>query len=352
VNFGYPISEIERIGFGFGLSNISIETGSQAVQEIISSPVPIDNVDFVLDESAVEGCTDTTTADDVDPTDCLASNNDFSDYDPAADYNTFNPAGWINENGDDFNIATLNFNWRQSTLNRGRLATRGASQSFAAELSLPGGDLEYFKLTYNAQYFRPLTESLTLRLRTKLGYANSFGDTTELPFFENFYSGGFGSVRGFKRNTLGPRATPAEQYSRTFFDSNNDGAIDGDDELAYINDADGLRTERASSDDDPFGGNILVEGSAEILFPLPFIKDQRSMQSALFLDMGNVFDDSCGESQLNCQGASLGELSSAVGVGLTWITGFGPLTFSIAKPINQNEYDKTEFFQFSLGSSF
>jgi len=342
VNFGYPISEIERIGFGFGLSNISIETGTQAVQEIISSPVPISNVDNVIDESLLSDCTDADAA-----TACSSSA-----YDDTASYNTVNPDGWINENGDDFNIGTVNFNWRQSTLNRGRLATRGASQSFSAELSLPGGDLEYFKLTYNAQYFRPLTESLTLRLRTKLGYANSYGDTTELPFFENFYSGGFGSVRGFKRNTLGPRATPAEQYSVVRSDTNNDGVFDGDDELTYINDADGLRTAKASSDDDPFGGNILVEGSAEILFPLPFIKDQRSMQSALFLDMGNVFDDSCGESQLNCQNADVGELSSAVGIGLTWITGFGPLTFSIAKPINQNEHDKTEFFQFSLGSSF
>lgn len=343
VNFGYPISEIERIGFGFGLSNISIQTGSQAAQEISSSPKPIDDVDYVLDLGNTNSgdCTDNVAGG------CEASY--YSSYDSSADYNVEGPDGWIEANGNDFNIATVNLNWRQSTLNRGRLATRGASQSFSAELSLPGGDLEYFKLNYNAQYFRPLTDSLTLRLRTKLGYADAYGDTTELPFFENFYAGGFGSVRGFKRNTLGPRATPAVGYSVVGIDTDNDGVTD---QFAYQLDSGQLQSSVLNGDDDPFGGNILIEASVEILFPLPFVKDQRSMQTALFFDAGNVFDDSCGAQQQNCQNVDIGELSSAVGVGLTWITGFGPLTFSIAKPINKNEFDKTEFFQFSLGSSF
>jgi outer membrane protein insertion porin family len=41
-----------------------------------------------------------------------------------------------------------------------------------------------------------------------------------------------------------------------------------------------------------------------------------------------------------------------VGVGLTWITGFGPLSFSLAKPLNSDEYDQEEVFQFTLGRGF
>lgn len=344
MNFGYPISETERLNFGVGFTNISIETGDFAAKEIIASPRLFED-DFYtqsyIDESVYLGLSDGL----VDDPNLLS---------PITQAELLeSPDGWIDENGDDFNIFNVNASWRQSTLNRGRLATRGSSQSLSLEMSLPGGDLEYYKLTYTGQYFQPLTKSLTLRLRTKLGYADSYGDTTELPFFENFYAGGFGSVRGFKRNTLGPRATPAEIYRTARFDKNGDGSFGSGDAFVYRKGADGkLLTQTLDDDDDPFGGNILIEGSAEILFPLPFIKDQRSLQSAFFIDAGNVFDTSCGEGQLNCYKPDLSHLSVSAGLGVTWITGFGPLTFSVAKALKENEYDDTEFFQFSLGTAF
>ena len=348
VNFGYPISEISRINLGFGYSNIAVETGSYAVQEIIASPRPFDDVNYVVTAADYENnCFDLNGA---------LQNCDLSGsrtaYDPAASYNVFSPEGWIDIHGKDFNVFTLSAGWRQSTLNRGRLATRGASQSLSMELSLPGGDLEYYKLTYSGQYFRPLTKSLTLRLRTELGYADSYGSTKEIPFFEHFYSGGFGSVRGFKRNTLGPLATPSQNYNLVGSVIDIANGINVNDR-AYIVGSDGLlQTSTSGNVDDPFGGNILVEGSAEVLFPLPFIKDQRSLQSAFFIDAGNVFDTSCGAKQLNCSDIDLGQLSVSAGFGVTWITGFGPLTFSIAKALRESEYDDTEFFQFSLGTAF
>ncbi|MEH6528826.1 MAG: BamA/TamA family outer membrane protein, partial [Porticoccus sp.] len=163
-------------------------------------------------------------------------------------------------------------------------------------------------------------KSLTMRLRTDLGYGDSFGDTTRMPFFKNFYAGGFGSVRGFEKNTLGPRDRPAE--------------ID-------------------NQDPDPFGGNVLIEGSAEVLFPLPFIRDQRSIQSSVFVDVGQVFDTDCGDKDDDlCQEPDVGELRYSVGIGGTWNSTFGPLTFSLAKPLNAGEFDEEEVFQFSMGQTF
>jgi outer membrane protein insertion porin family len=106
------------------------------------------------------------------------------------------------------------------------------------------------------------------------------------------------------------------------------------------------------NDDRPFGGNILVEGGIELLFPIPFMKDQRSMRSGFFFDFGNVFSTDCGQYQPGCVDFDLAELRYSVGVGLTWITGFGPLGFSIAKPFVDGQYDETEVFQFSLGQAF
>ena len=103
---------------------------------------------------------------------------------------------------------------------------------------------------------------------------------------------------------------------------------------------------------DPFGGNMLLEGGAELLFPLPFHKDRSKLRSAFFMDMGNVFDTNCRASQQNCFDIDLDELRYSVGVGVTWITGFGPMTFSLAKPLNSGEFDEEEIFQFTLGRGF
>ncbi len=132
------------------------------------------------------------------------------------------------------------------------------------------------------------------------------------------------------------------------------GVRQGDDKYSYIlaNGADKFRVLQYESEGDPFGGNVLVEGGAEILFPLPFIKDQSSVRTAFFIDVGNVFSTHCGPTQLNCSNFDAGELRYSFGVGLSWITGFGPLTFSYAKPGNDSDEDETEAFQFSLGRSF
>ncbi|MDZ7826752.1 MAG: BamA/TamA family outer membrane protein [Gammaproteobacteria bacterium] len=67
-----------------------------------------------------------------------------------------------------------------------------------------------------ARRFFGLNRFLTLRLHTELGYGDGFGDTDAMPFFEHFFAGGFGSVRGFETNTLGPRATqsPNDPFRR------------------------------------------------------------------------------------------------------------------------------------------
>ena len=270
VNWGYPVSEVQRIGFGFGYENLDLKTGAYASKEI---------ADFVA------------------------------------------------ANGDNFDVFSLNMNWVKSTLNRGIFATRGNSQRLGVNLSLPGSGLEYYKVTYKGQYLRGLTRSLTLKLRTDLGYGESYGDTTQLPFFKNFYGGGFGSVRGFERNTLGPQDTPCH-------------LLDPPCRTAYIDDP------------DPIGGNVQIELGAEVIFPLPFIKDQRSVQSSFFVDVGNIFNTKCGDTQINCFKPDAGELRYSVGVGATWLSGFGPITFSFAKPLNSNEFDETEVFQFSLGNTF
>ncbi len=283
-NFAYPLSDTARLGFGANYERLSIDLGSFSSQEI----------------------------------------NNF-----------------VSDNGDEYDIFSFSLNANKSTLNRGIFATRGYSQKISLDVAVPGSDVEYYKLSYSAQYFQPLTDSLTLKLRTDLGYGDAYGDTSRLPFFKNFYGGGFGSVRGFERNTLGPRDTPALFCPGQGAQGVSEGEVceDGS-EPVPVDDA------------DPFGGNILVEAGAEIIFPLPFLEDQRSVQAAYFVDAGNVFDSDCGDSQVNCFEPDFGELRYSTGVGVTWLSGFGPITVSLGKALNASDEDEEEFFQFSLGQTF
>ncbi len=261
VTFGHPLTETSRISYGLSVERLTIDVGLFPSTEIVE---------------------------------------------------------FIRNNGDNYDMLTGSLSWSSSTLNRGILATRGASQRAGVEFTIPGVDLEYYKLSYAAQYFRPITKNLTLRLRTDLGYGEGLGDTDRLPFFKNYFGGGFNSVRGFKRNSLGPQDNPF-------------GGFD---------------------DPDPFGGNVKVVASAEVIFPVPFLKDNRSVQAAFFFDAGNVFDTECSSTQINCISPDLGELRYSFGIGGTWLSGFGPITVSLASPLNDDEFDDTEVFQFSLGQGF
>jgi outer membrane protein insertion porin family len=355
LNYGYPLSETQRLGFSLGAANTEIETGQYAVQEIEASPRFYNGVDNWFQSTLIPGTNTYTAPEVLNPLNTLPPGYEVI---PTTQ-------GFLDENGNKFLNYTVTSSWTESTLNRGRLATRGASQTVALELSVPVSDLEFYKLTYNGEVFYPMpfTDTWTMRFHTQLGYGAGYGDTTQLPFYENFFAGGFGSVRGYKSNTLGPRATPANNYVTGYpiTELNADGTakqVGGPNGTQYgyvagdINGQNSLLTSQVQNDNNPFGGDVLIEGSAELLFPLPFVKDQSQIRTGFFLDAGNVFETDCSPTQQNCYDVNLGELRYSAGIGLTWITGFGPMSFSLAKPLNANDFDQEEIFQFTLGRGF
>jgi outer membrane protein insertion porin family len=249
---------------------------------------------------------------------------------------------FLENEGDKYLNFKGSIGWSESTLNRGVLANRGHSQSLVLETTLPGSDLSFYKLDYRGQIFAPISDNYTLRFHTQLGYGDSYGSTAELPFYEHYYAGGFNSVRGFEDSSLGPRSTPSAVR-----DANGNLIFNQVDSKGRVTDPD--------QDPLPFGGNVLVQGGVEMLFPLPFVKDQRSLRTALFWDVGNVFDTNCSSSQKRLSDScdiDFSNLASSVGVGLTWITALGPLSFSLAMPIKKPDDADTQVFQFSLGQTF
>jgi outer membrane protein insertion porin family len=352
INFGYPIKETARLGFSFGVSKTDITAGRFAVQEIKASPRLLPGVESFFESTQLSDGS-FAAPEEILPLDEL----------PLSALTIPPELGFLDENGDSYLNWTITSSWSSSTLNRGQLATNGAAQSVALEVAMPGSDLEFFKLTYRGEMFIPIYNEWIMHFRTELGYGDGYGKTTELPFYEHFFSGGFGSVRGFEVNTLGPRSTPPSIYDVeqpvTGIDENGlPTEIGGSDGRAFgyrLNPVTGkldFQTFQQQRRPPPFGGNVLVEGSAELLFPMPFLKDRSRVRSAFFIDVGNVFQTQCSVTQTNCFDVDASELRYSAGVGVTWLSGFGPLTFALAKPLNAGPEDREEVFQFTLGQSF
>lgn len=263
---------------------------------------------------------------------------------------------FVDAEGTEFNEFTLQSQWTWSTLNRGVFPTAGAKQELTLESTVPTSELEYFRMTYEAQIYFPIHNEWSLRLRGNVGYGDGYGATDSLPFFRNFRAGGMGSVRGYTRNTLGAKGA-LKYYPYTidtdgnlvYSDVNQDGTVDEQD-YQWI------------SDSSSMGGNLLTEANMELAFPLPLIEDQRSIRSVIFLDAGNVFTTKCLVLEADADGNTThpgcvsgfdsSEIRMGAGVGLTWITAIGPLTFTFSRALNAKGDDQTEGFEFSLGQVF
>ena len=294
IQFGYPISDTQRVGLNLTYDKTEIDQGTLPVRDIL---------DFLLDE------------------------------------------------GNSFQTVSAQAVWSRITLNRGMFPTDGASTEALFLATLPLSDINYYKLNIRQKFYQPLNVwDLVFGFQGEIGYLAPYGDTDNVPFFQHFYAGGPRSLRGFESNTLGPRATPSPCYG---FDTVNDlcpPLIDSN--FDGIPDSPAYNQSIIYQRDDPIGGDVKIEGSMQLIFKLPMVEDQRSMRTAFFFDFGNVFAMECREYQVSCYKPSIDELRYSIGVGLTWITGFGPMSFAISKPYNEDRFERTEEFQFTIGTVF
>ncbi|HEX5125275.1 MAG TPA: outer membrane protein assembly factor BamA [Rhodocyclaceae bacterium] len=188
--------------------------------------------------------------------------------------------------------------------------TTGTYQRVSGDLSIPPGDLRYWRAGYEYQRFFALDKTFTLMLNGDFGYAHGYGGRP-LPFFKNYFAGGIGSVRGYDDSSLGPKVLDSTGNVTT----------------------------------DALGGNRRIVTNAELLFPFPGLKEKdRSLRLSLFVDGGQVWGQ---DEKLN-----LSDMRWSTGVAMSWTSPIGPLKFSVAHPLNNKPDDKTQIFQFQIGSVF
>lgn len=189
-----------------------------------------------------------------------------------------------------------------------RLSARGAGL---------GGDRRYGRLTSDGGYFRPLfRESWTLGLLYEVGYIEGLGE--DISYFDHFQLGG-NSFRGFEPAGLGPRL---------------------------------LRGGEASV---AIGGKAFGVATAEAKVDLGLPKEL-GMHGRLFLIAGFVgLVDDVDEEAIranNHEYRNDTSMRASAGVGLSWNSPAGPIRIDLTTPLAKEEYDLTEGFTFSVGTTF
>ncbi len=193
---------------------------------------------------------------------------------------------------------SLIFDNRDDTLNpRKGWRLRGQVEPFVDVL---GQADPFFKTEAAARTYIDLglDPDLVLAFRAEAG--SILGATNfDIPASERFYAGGGSSVRGFGFQELGP-----------------------------LND-----------DGDPTGGRSVVTVSSELRF-----KITDTIGAAAFVDAGTVSQEAFPDFDNFAVGA---------GAGLRYFTGFGPLRFDVAVPLNQkDELEQNYQIYISIGQAF
>lgn len=294
LTLGFPVNEINRLSFGLGWENngISQLNANQSAEQFW------DIYDSELD----------------------------SDGD--ANFQNFNASA----------------KWLRNNLDRGQLATQGMKHTLGLKVTTPGSDLQYFKLSFDISNYQRITDNgdWTTLLRASAAYGNGYGEYEGndqiLPFFENYYVGGYRTLRGFSSNSVGPKATYA--YS------------DGGNSAIAVSDS-------------SVGGNAKYTLSAELIFPVPFVDEAytKQLRSSFFVDAGETWNtefDYDTYSSMTCSSncdyfadySSAGRMRISSGVQLTWVSPMGPLVFTYALPIKEYDGDSTEEFSFNIGQTF
>ncbi|WP_201585292.1 outer membrane protein assembly factor BamA [Psychrobacter jeotgali] len=289
LNYSYPVDETKRVSAGLNIDNTEVRGGNR---------LGVSNVQQLIDDGGK-----------------------FEKFTGEFDGRT----GFSNE----YTTYNLLFGWDYSTLDRPVFPTKGMSHTIDATIGL--GDASYQKAIYRGNIYYPIYKDWVARGYTKLGYGN------DLPFYENFYAGGYGSVRGYESSTLGPR-------SQSYYDAITD-------EIRYLK-------------DEEVGGNALATFGAELILPMPFKGDWTDqVRPVLFAEGGQVFDTTDKEDRTFINpntGEDTGvpllyqdnKLRFSAGAGITWYTPIGPISLSYAVPIGDKEGDETEKVQFQIGSTF
>lgn len=186
------------------------------------------------------------------------------------------------------------------------LPRSGIIASASLDYSGLGGDIEYLKGNANFNWYFGMKDyidwDLIFRYKAGAGY---FFDDKNLPVNKKLFLGGMRSVRGYDGRSIPKRKICLDSSHCNYIET---------------------------------GGKQSFNNSFELSMPLI---DRINMRFVTFFDYGMIGDDSWSESKRYSAGA-----------GIEWRTPVGPLQLFWVKPLNKEDYDSTNSFEFTIGARF
>lgn len=231
----------------------------------------------------------------------------------------------------------LNLGWSYNNIDRGYFPTSGSNINLSSRITLPGSDNSNYKIKFNFSHYIPINKqgNWIIMGRANFGFSDGFF-RKKAPFYDNFYIGGSNAIRGFRANTIGPKAV--------YYDYKSDNINN-----SYI----------INSSSDAVGGNAVAIISAELIIPTTFFNEKytNSVRTSFFIDAGTLWDTSW-KNTLQTSMIGIPDYSDpsnirlSYGISLQWASPLGPLIFSYAQPIKKYTNDQIEKFQFSVGKTW
>jgi translocation and assembly module TamA len=177
--------------------------------------------------------------------------------------------------------------------------------------SFLGSSVTFTRATVSASAYHALDEDARYILAGRLGLGSLFGapdDISKIPSNYRFFTGGVGSIRGYRAETVGPTG--------------------------------------------PFGftvgGRSEFDGSVEAR-----IKVTDTIGIAPFVDVGGAYRDLVPRvSNKRGGGRERGETRASAGLGLMYYTGIGPIRVDVATPLTPRPGDRPVALYVSIGQSF
>jgi len=212
---------------------------------------------------------------------------------------------FTNQYGGSLLEVPISATWARNTTDSMLWPMSGASFNEKLDSVVPGVGAQYYRFTSNNTWFIPINDDFVIKTNAQYGMINAYGGST-VPFYQNYFLGGIGQIRGYNVASLGPK------------------------------DIDGMS----------IGGTSEAVLSNELMFPLPGLKDDRLIRLSVFYDTASLW----GGNQFNLSPAQ--NFRASYGLGVTWISPLGPIKVSYALPMFNQPSDQLYPFQYMMGTTF
>jgi outer membrane protein insertion porin family len=251
-------------------------------------------------------------------------------------------------------------------------ATRGQRVLLGQDFAGLGGDVKYIRTRLDATKYFPLPKGFVLSVHAEGGYIHPLQKSQgvgqdPIRLSDRFFGP---QLRGFDIRGIGPRVERRPYTSPTELDTDSKNVVS-----------------------DALGGRAYYMGRLEVEFPSSSALKNLGLRPSAFVDVGSVWKltqpdlinapglcqepdnsdaytlpqtqvlapgDACntGFSYIANSGFKESFIGNSVkprlsiGVGVNWVSPFGPLRIDIAKALLKQNGDETKFFSFNVGTQF